>query len=314
MKKIVSSGKRMTTVNLDGTECEVVFSSSYNVFSVKAENTVTMALESGKSEGDDGVITVPAGESRMYPHMRGLKSVFITGSGKVEVFASNEAVNPFKSAPVNNGGYNANLLINPDFKINQRGLATYSGISAYSVDHWFRNSEATMNIAENGITLTYSGTSNPSVFQKIENTKLLLGKTLTFSACIDGAVYSCTNILPDAFSGTATYFAFARLDGSTSMPDNSVPHIRMQILTGLNLICVLNNVSGCEWAKLEIGSTATPYSPPDPATELIKCQRYYQIRSTNNIAAVDMRPNMREGADIKITALSDGNYSYAAEL
>ena len=209
---------------------------------------------------------------------------------------------------------NPNLLINPDFKINQRGLTTYSGTAAYSVDHWFRNSEATMNIAENGITLTYSGTSNPSVFQRIENTKLLLGKTLTFSARINGAVYSCTNILPDSFSGTATYFAFARLDGSTSMPDNSVPHIRMQILTGLNLICVLNNVSGCEWAKLEIGSTATPYSPPDPATELIKCQRYYQIRSTNNIAAVDLRPNMREGVTPTVTALSGGNYSYSAEL
>ena len=209
---------------------------------------------------------------------------------------------------------NPNLLINPDFKINQRGLTTYSGTSAYSVDHWFRNSEATMNIAENGITLTYSGTSNPSVFQRIENTNRLSGKALTFSACIDGAVYSCTNILPDSFSGTATYFAFARLDGSTSLPDNSVPHIRMQILTGLNLICVLNNVSGCEWAKLEIGSTPTPFTSPDPATELIKCQRYYQIRSTNNIASVDMRPNMREGADIKITALSDGNYSYSAEL
>ena len=207
---------------------------------------------------------------------------------------------------------NPNLLINPDFGINQRGLTTYSGISAYSVDHWFRNSEATMNIAENGITLTYSGTSNPSVFQRIENTNRLSGKTLTFSACINGSVYSCSNTLPSSVPSSISYWAYSRLDGEISTPNNSIPHIRMQIHSGM-LLCVLNNVSGCEWAKLEIGSTATPYSPPDPATELIKCQRYYQIRSTNNIAAVDMRPNMREGADIKITALSDGNYSYSAE-
>ena len=30
------------------------------------------------------------------------------------------------------------------------------------------------------------------------------------------------------------------------------------------------------WAKLELGSVATPFVPPDPATELAKCQRYYQ--------------------------------------
>ncbi len=30
------------------------------------------------------------------------------------------------------------------------------------------------------------------------------------------------------------------------------------------------------WAKLEIGSAATPYSPPDYASELAKCQRYFQ--------------------------------------
>ena len=30
-----------------------------------------------------------------------------------------------------------------------------------------------------------------------------------------------------------------------------------------------------EWAKLELGSIATPFVPPDPATELTKCQRYY---------------------------------------
>ncbi len=206
---------------------------------------------------------------------------------------------------------NPNLLINPDFGINQRGLTTYSGTSAYSVDHWFRNSEATMNIAENGITLTYSGTSNPSVFQRIENTNRLSGKALTFSACIDGTVYSCTNTLPNIIPSSISNWAYSRLDGELSTPNNTVPHIRMQILSG-NLLCILNNVSGCEWVKLEIGSTATPYSPPDPATELAKCQRYYQIRSTGDIAAVDMRPSMRTITDIK--QRSDGNYEYIAEL
>lgn len=245
-----------------------------------------------------------------FPGRAGIEKLTQLIKGKLANVATSGSYSDLSDKPTIS---NPNLLINPDFKINQRGLTTYSGTSAYSVDHWFRNSEATMNIAENGITLTYSGTSNPSVFQRIENTNRLSGKALTFSACIDGTVYSCTNTLPLLFTGSISYWAFSRLDGEISTPNNTVPHIRMQILSG-NLLCVLNNVSGCEWAKLEIGSTATPFSPPDPATELIKCQRYYQIRSTNNIAAVDMRPNMREGVTPTISALSGGNYSYSAEL
>ena len=30
-----------------------------------------------------------------------------------------------------------------------------------------------------------------------------------------------------------------------------------------------------KWIKLELGSVATPFVPPDPASELLKCQRYY---------------------------------------
>lgn len=41
------------------------------------------------------------------------------------------------------------------------------------------------------------------------------------------------------------------------------------------------------WAKLEVGSVATPYSPPDIASETARCQRYYcrlfNTTSTNNI-------------------------------
>ena len=245
-----------------------------------------------------------------FPGRAGIEKLTQLIKGKLADVATSGSYSDLSDKPTIS---NPNLLINPDFKINQRGLTTYSGTAAYSVDHWFRNSEATMNIAENGITLTYSGTSNPSVFQRIENTNRLSGKALTFSACIDGTVYSCTNTLPNKIPSSISIWAYSRLDGELSIPNNSMPHIRMQIHSGM-LLCVLNNVSGCEWTKLEIGSIATPYMPPEPITELIKCQRYYQVHSTNNIAAVDLRPNMREGVNLTIMALSGGNYSYSAEL
>ena len=65
------------------------------------------------------------------------------------------------------------------------------------------------------------------------------------------------------------------------------------------------------WVKAEIGSVATLFVPPDPATELTKCQRYYQIRTTNDVDPLDMRPSMRTITDIKQVT---GGYAYVAEL
>ena len=96
MKKIIGGGNRAASITLDGSECEVIFGSKYNVFAVKSDSEVTVALESGKSKGDDGVMVCPAGESIMYPHMRRIDRCYITGAGNVQIFASNTAVNPFK--------------------------------------------------------------------------------------------------------------------------------------------------------------------------------------------------------------------------
>ena len=65
------------------------------------------------------------------------------------------------------------------------------------------------------------------------------------------------------------------------------------------------------WAKLEGGSLATPFVPPDYAAELAKCQRFYQVRTTNDIDPLDLRPSMRTITDIKQV---EGGYAYVAEL
>lgn len=110
MLKTVTSGERSATVILDGTECEVRFSSGYNVVSVRAEGDTLIALDSGRSAGDDGTVMCKGGGTVMYPHMRNASSVFLTGTGKAEIIVSNEAVNPFKSAPVSGGGGGAKIM------------------------------------------------------------------------------------------------------------------------------------------------------------------------------------------------------------
>lgn len=97
MEKIVTSGMRDCTVNLDG-ECAVKFGADYRVFSVQnnSDSDVIVSIYEGKTAEDDGVRVVKAGESGMLAHMRSdVDTVYVTGSGSVAIAAGNEAVNPF---------------------------------------------------------------------------------------------------------------------------------------------------------------------------------------------------------------------------
>ena len=128
MLKTVTSGERSATVTLDGTECEVRFSSGYNVVSVRAEGDTLIALDSGKSAGDDGTVMCKGGGTVMYPHMRNASSVFLTGTGKAEIIVSNEAVNPFKSAPVSGGGGGATIMTAEEWEASSKKDMGYVGV------------------------------------------------------------------------------------------------------------------------------------------------------------------------------------------
>ena len=147
---------------------------------------------------------------------------------------------------------NPNLLINYDFKINQRGAAGTISTHGYFVDCWkLEDGEVTIN---SGGTLTLNGT----ISQTLENA---VGANVTASAS----------------AGTASY-------------DNTT---KTFTLTAAGEVIV--------WAKLEIGSIATPFVPTDPATELLKCQRYFyrlQSRSSGNPLCL-----------VAIPAPSDKHYS-----
>lgn len=114
MVKIVESGCRDCTVTLDGTECAVEFPANYRVFSVKnmTDSDIIMSVESGKTAADDGVRIVEAGGVGALNHMRSdINTVYITGTGKVQISAGNEAVFPFKAAE--KGGDTVSACGNP---------------------------------------------------------------------------------------------------------------------------------------------------------------------------------------------------------
>lgn len=135
---------------------------------------------------------------------------------------------------------NPNLLINPDFKINQRGN-TYFSVSyhtgspipqsqVYTVDRW-RIMDGRANISNGKFVLT--GT----IIQVLENS---IGGNFTATVSVE--------------SGTAT----ASYDDSTKT------------------FTIVGNSAVLNWAKLEYGSVATSFVSPDTATELLKCMRYYE--------------------------------------
>ena len=154
---------------------------------------------------------------------------------------------------------NPNLLINPDFKINQRGATSYEK-QGYSVDRWkIWNVTVTPN-DNGGITVKNDKYSDTGTFiQILEN------------ATEGDSTLSC---YVTSVSGTVTMVA----------DDNS----QVVLKQGLNVVhtskseknftIFLNQGTSVtlKWAKLEQGSIATPFVAPNQAEELEKCLRFFQ--------------------------------------
>lgn len=296
--------------------------------------------------GADGVIAIPAGNAAALYGISG--EIYLSGTGAATVVTSDYVESPFKASAQAGGSgadevaraaisshagnaeahvsaeekaawngkadvsdiNNPNLLINPDFAVNQRGQAAYNA-AGYTVDCWKLMGSASVTV-NSGAAITFSadGTEWAELRQTIDNgiTARLDGKILTLSAVVDGIFYSGTTAAP--FDKTKNSTPVSVTCGDFSISLRNIP-------TNPNSLFVRIGSSGAilispEYIKLEVGSKATPNSPPDPAAELAKCQRYYQVRSAGDIAAIDLRPTMR--ATPAVTQLSDGNYAYSAEI
>lgn len=223
---------------------------------------------------------------------------------------------------------NPNLLINPDFRINQRGKAQYTG-KGYTADGWII--PITSVITQ--IAVGNSGGIHCETLKDIDskgNVLLLqfseldisaLSGYITISAKIQEVSISAGTFLIRARLGDADskYMGASTISlTSTSTPDIysgsfKIPDNAATMYADINAYnCPAGSYADIKWIKVENSAVATPFIPPNPAEELVKCQRYYQIHSTGDIAAVDMRPSMREITDIK--QREDGNYEYIAEL
>lgn len=176
---------------------------------------------------------------------------------------------------------NPYLLINPDFLVNQRGQNEYS--SGYTVDGWYiEGNKCSVRPNADGILITsaINPDSNTHAFwQKIEN-PLAPGKyTLSLNVLeVSGAWSARIRTVNASGDYVDSYYTSLLHKGVNKVSvDLSESEYISAVSVGINKGTEAGNSLKLAWVKLESGSLATPFVPPDPATELAKCQRYLYV-------------------------------------
>lgn len=164
---------------------------------------------------------------------------------------------------------NPNLLLNSNFRVDQRGSGTYSNNTTkptYTLDRWISiNAQVVYNIDGTATITSLATTDTSSWFKQI-----------LAHAINDTCTLSC-NIT----EVTGNAYLYNQRNGK-------------KIVKGLNTVTLsyLKEASielkqgasiTIEWIKLEKGSKATTYVAPNYAEELQKCMMYYnQLKASLN--------------------------------
>lgn len=331
------------TIALTGAEIRVDYGGGTNVWLRNDSTAVVYAsAEAGISAGADGVVSIPAGQAMRIDGACG--TVYLLGTGSVQLVGSDYTACPFKTSAQGGSGAdsvaraaieahagnadihvtaaeksawdglsNPNLLINPDFRVNQRGQNEYS--TGYTVDRWYSPGKCSAAPISGGVKLTSTVTASSTTHAFWQNFEFPLppGKyTLSLKAADVTGVWAARIRTVTAAGDYVDSYYTPRLQAGINSMTVDLPDSEYisAVSVSLNKGIEIGDSLTIEWMKLENGS-ATLFVHPDLATELEKCQRYYQMRTTNDIDPLDMRPSMRTITDIKQVT---GGYAYVAEL
>ena len=335
------------TIVLTGAEIRADYSGGTNAW-LRNDGTATVYASTapGVTAGADGVVSIPAGQAAAIYGACG--EVYLLGTGSVMLIGSDYTACPFKTSTSAGGesgvdevaraaieahaadsdihvtatekaAWNAvnysnpNLLINPDFRINQRGQAEYT--SGYTVDRWYSPGKCSAAPISGGVKLTSTVTASSTTHAFWQDFEFPLppGKyTLSLKAADVTGVWAARIRTVTAAGDYVDSYYTPRLQAGINSVTVDLPDSEYisAVSVSLNKGIEIGDSLTIEWMKLENGS-ATLFVHPDLATELEKCQRFYQIRSTNDIDPLDLRPSMRAITDVKAV---EGGYAYVAEL
>ena len=333
------------TIVLTGEEIRADYSGGTNAW-LRNDGTATVYASTAPAvtPGADGVVSIPAGQAAAIYGACG--GVYLLGTGSVQLVGSDYTACPFKTSAQGGGSgadsvaraaieahagnadihvtaaeksawdglSNPNLLINPDFRVNQRGQNEYS--TGYTVDRWYSPGKCSAAPISGGVKLTSTVTASSTTHAFWQDFEFPLppGKyTLSLKASdVTGVWAARIRTVTAAGDYVDSYYTPRLQAGINSVTvDLSDSEYISAVSIGFNKGTEAGNSLKLAWAKLEGGSLATPFVPPDYAAELAKCQRFYQVRTTNDIDPLDLRPSMRTITDIKAV---EGGYAYVAEL
>ena len=303
------------TITLNGTERAINIAGQNCDIRNDGADIIYASSHPNITAGTDGVLAIPIGQAAKLLDCRG--TVYLFGTGIVQLCGNDYSDLVFKTAATSSGEggedtvarnsinahvmnsgihltledainavtttiSNPNLLTNPDFSINQRGKESWSlsgQQQVYTVDRWYAAKCIVNKLGGGGISLAWNGTDGDSgwIQQKIPTTELF-GKVVTISADLDGERHSVTATVPTTADKTV---------GGAANEDGSILFAVSNHGNNLMSVVVFSKVTTpitIENIKLELGSQATPFLPPEPAMELSKCQRYY-YSSYQNVPA-----------------------------
>lgn len=192
---------------------------------------------------------------------------------------SNQEITPYVQAISN-----PNLLDNPWFTVNQRGITNdWTTQFNYGPDRWRKQlATTTYTLDANGIT---SNDNRVGIFQIFTYDMIndLFGKTLTASMLVDGTIISGSAVIPLSW----------KTDGQNHIltfwqSDDTYSYLRLEFTASSSRVNFVANkkdmTSALRALKLEIGSVSTLAmdTAPNYQQELAKCQRYF-VRLEGNI-------------------------------
>lgn len=254
------------TITLGGAEQEIKIAGQNCDVRNDGADVIYASAKANINAGDDGVLSIPAGQAAKLLDCRG--TVYLLGTGTALLCGNDYSELVFKCAAAAGGGgedtvarnaitaltaevtentehisaledivINDNQLINPNFRVNQRRASGTITEAGYFVDRWELVSGA-VTVNTDG-TITLDGT----IQQTLETR---MGGSFVASASAGTASY-------DDESKTFTLSASGAV---------------------------------VEWAKLEAGDVPTAFSPPVYSAELNKCQRFFVELNPSRTARV----------------------------
>lgn len=169
---------------------------------------------------------------------------------------------------------NPNLLDNSDFTnpVNQRNKTEFD-INGYCIDRW-QIFESTYNVNTRVVKSDSTVGEYGSQFRQIVNTDLLtIGDIVTVSAYVNNTKHSFTKTIQSSTWGS---IKDAPYDLETSWGGFKL--VKLEHRTEIFFVMYLKPSQSItvNWAKLERGSSVTPYAPKGYGAELAECLRYFQ--------------------------------------